>query len=145
MDAETKQQIKNLIETAQVSCLGSVDKQGFPNIKAMMNIQRDGLFIHYFSTFLYAERTAQYLKNPKACIYLYTLEDPKGIMLIGDMQVLTDKYHKQLLWRDGFEKYYPEGIETENYCILKFTATHGDFCYGPGNIVFNVTELSDIS
>jgi len=141
LDKKIKQQIIDLIENAEVSCLGSVNSSGFPEIKAMMNIQRDGLFTHYFSTFLYAERTSQYQQNPKACIYMYTKGDPKGLMLVGSMQVLTDKHHKELLWRDGFEKFYPDGVETENYCVLKFTAEYGDFCFGNGNIRFNINEL----
>ena len=62
-------------------------------------------------------------------------------MLIGNMQVLTDMHHKKMLWREGFEKYYPDGVDTENYCILKFTAQRGDFCYGAGNITFSADDF----
>ena len=141
MDESIKKQIINLLETSQVSYLGSIDEDGYPNIKAMMNIQREGLFVHYYSTFLYALRTAQYIQNPKACVYMSTTENPKGLMLIGEMRVLTDSYHKELFWREGFEIYYPDGPETENYCILKFIASHGNFCYGEGSIDFRTDEL----
>jgi len=141
MEDGLKKQIEELVETSDVSYLSSVDEQGFPNTKAMMNIQREGLFTHYYSTFLYAARTAQYQSNPKASIYMSTIKDPKGLMLIGNMQVLTDTHHKKMLWREGFEKYYPDGVDTENYCILKFTALRGDFCYGAGNITFSVDDF----
>ena len=141
MDEKLKKQIETLIKTSIVSCLSSVDESGFPTTKAMMNIQRDGLFTHYFSTFLYAARTTHYQNNPKASIYMYTVDDPKGLMLIGDMQVLTDTHHKQMLWREGFEKFYPDGVETKNYCVLKFTAQRGDFCYGDNNVTFSVQDF----
>ncbi len=141
MNENIKQQIINLIETSEVSYLGSLDKNGYPNIKAMMNIQNEGLFTHYFSTFLYAERTKQYQECPKVCIYISTLEDPKGLMLVGEMNVLADRYNKELFWRDGFEVYYPDGPTTENYCVLKFTASKGNFCYGKGSVDFNVDEF----
>jgi general stress protein 26 len=141
MDKSIKQQIKDLIETCEVSYLGSVGKNGYPNIKAMMNIQNDGLFTHYYSTFLYAQRTKQYQECPKACIYMNTLENPKGLMLIGEMSVLTDRCSKELFWREGFEVYYPDGPATENYCVLKFTATKGNFCYGKGSVDFNANEF----
>ena len=141
MDENIKQQIEDLIESSKVSYLGSVDENGYPNIKAMMNIQNDGLFIHYYSTFLYAQRTKQYQECPNACIYMSTLENPKGLMLVGEMSVLTDRSSKKLFWREGFEVYYPDGPETENYCVLKFTASAGNFCYGKGSVAFNVDEF----
>ncbi len=144
MDENIKLQIKNLIETSEVSYLGSLDENGYPNIKAMMNIQNDRLFTHYYSTFLYAQRTKQYQERPKACIYMSTLEDPKGLMLVGEMSVLTDRFSKELFWREGFEVYYPDGPKTENYCILKFTATHGNFCYGKGSVDFNASEFEKL-
>lgn len=33
----------------------------------------------------------------------------------------TDREHKAMPWKDGFEIYYPQGIDDEDYCILKFT------------------------
>ena len=141
MDESIKQQIKDLIETSEVSYLGSVDENGYPNIKAMMKIQNDGLFTHYYSTFLYAQRTKQYQNNQKACIYMSTVNDPKGLMLVGEMKVLDDPFSKKLFWRDGFEVYYPDGPATENYCVLKFTASHGNFCYGKGSVDFDVSEF----
>jgi general stress protein 26 len=144
MNKNIKQKIIDLLDSSKVSYLGSVDEDGYPNIKAMMNIQRDGLFVHYYSTFLYSARTAQYTQNPKSCIYMSTTEDPKGLMLIGEMRVLTDPYHKELFWRDGFEVYYPDGPETENYCVLKFTASRGNFNYDGVRIDFCTDEFEQI-
>lgn len=62
------------------------------------------------------------MKNPKAAVYLCNTEEYKGLMLQGIMEVLTDRKHKEMLWRDGFEMYYPNGINDEDYCVLRFTA-----------------------
>lgn len=141
MNQQLKNQMEELVENSTVSYLSSVDEQGFPNTKAMMNIARDDLFTHYYSTFLFANRTAQYQKNPKANLYFCTVDEPKGLMLIGEMQVLTDMKHKKMLWREGFEVYYPDGVQTKNYCVLKFTAQRGDFCYGADHITFSTKDF----
>ena len=52
-----KTQITKLIEGAKVAYVSSVDEDGFPNTKAMLSLQRDGLLTHYFSTNLSAKRT----------------------------------------------------------------------------------------
>ena len=51
----------------------------------------------------------------------------KGIMLRSTMEVLTDAKSKEMIWREGDEQYYPEGVTDPNYCALKFTATDGRF------------------
>ena len=53
--------------------------------------------------------------------------DFKGMMLRGTMEVLTDAESKEMIWREGDEQYYPEGVTDPNYCVLKFTAIDGRF------------------
>ena len=48
-------------------------------------------------------------------------------MLTGEMQVCTDREIKTRLWRNGFEIYYPKGIDDDDYCVLKFTAKTGNY------------------
>lgn len=46
----------------------------------------------------------------------------KGALFTGTMEVCTDHDAKAFLWREGFEMYYPKGVDDEDYCVLKFTA-----------------------
>ena len=62
-------------------------------------------------------------------------------MLIGEMQVCTDREHKAMLWKDGFEIYYPQGIDDEDYCVLKFTAHRGIYYHGLENNTFVMEEF----
>lgn len=123
-----------LVERSNVAYISSTDDAGYPNIKAMLALHHDDLFTHYFSTKLTCNRTQQFLKNPKTCVYF--CDEPRflGLMLVGEIKVLTDHEHKALLWRDGFEIYYPDGIDTEDYCIYKFIAYKANFYEGLINI-----------
>ena len=60
---------------------------------------------------------------------------------MGSMEVCTDKEHKTMLWREGFEMYYPKGIEDEDYCVLKFTAFKGNYYHGLTNCDFNEGDI----
>lgn len=134
-------EIKNLVESAKIAYISSVDKSGYPNTKAMLALQHDDLFIHYFSTNLSAKRTIQYKENSKCCVYFCDEEQFKGLMLVGNIEICTDKEHKTMLWREGFEVYYPKGIEDEDYCVLKFTAFKGNYYHGLDNCDFNREDI----
>lgn len=63
-------------------------------------------------------------------------------MLTGTVEVCTDQYHKELLWRDGFEIYYPQGVTDEDYCVLKFTAVCGNYYHKLENYSFSIEEVA---
>lgn len=123
---EQEKLINELIDNSEIAFLGSVDKEGFPNIKAMLQTsKREGNHIFYFSTNMSSMRVGQWLDNPKACIYFCDQETFVGAMLIGTIEVLTDDESKRMLWCEGDEIYYPKGVTDPDYCVLRFTAQSG--------------------
>ena len=117
-----------LIDRAGVSILGSVDEEGFPNSKAMLPPRkRDGINRLYFTTNTSSMRVAQFVRNPKACVYFFDKRFFKGVMLKGTIEVLHDAATKQMIWRDGDTMYYPEGVTDPDYCVLMFTARSGRY------------------
>jgi general stress protein 26 len=141
MNESIKNEIRALIEKSKNAFVSSVDGTGHPNTKAMFALRHEGISTHFFSTNTSAKRTQQFLSNPKACIYFCNEAGFKGLMLIGEMQVCTDRAHKAMLWRNGFEIYYPKGIEDEDYCVLKFTAGRGNYYHGLKNYNFSVEDF----
>jgi len=126
---DAEKTIGNMIDKCNVSFISSVDKDGFPNIKAMLKPRkRNGIKEFWFTTNTSSMRVEQYRKNPKACIYFY---DRKflyhGVMLIGTMEVLEDPETKEMIWQKGDTMYYKQGVTDPDYCVLKFTATKGRY------------------
>lgn len=114
--------IKKFISKRRFAFVGSIDEDGFPNVKAM-------IFPHkvvdcreyYFSTNTSSSRVQQFSKNQNACLYFCSLILFKGIMLRGKMEVLHDQTLKNELWKKGDTQYYPKGVTDPDYCILRFT------------------------
>lgn len=120
--------IGGLIDKASNSIISSVDSEGFPNTKAMLPPRmRDGITHIYFSTNTSSMRVSQYISNPKACIYFYDKRFFRGVMLKGTMEVLQNDESKEMIWRDGDERYYSKGVTDPDYCVLKFTTQRGRF------------------
>jgi general stress protein 26 len=124
------EKIVAFIKKQKVAFIASIDKNGFPNQKAMLKPRKiDGMKNFYFSTNTSSMRVAQYRDNPKASIYFYHkgLIKYEGVMLIGTMEVLEDATIKQELWQIGDKMFYPKGVTDPDYCVLKFTAKEGRY------------------
>lgn len=120
--------IGNIIDKQSVSFIGSVSKEGFPNIKAMLKPRkREGIKTIYFSTNTSSMRVHQFRQNERACVYFCDKRFFRGVMLVGTMEVLEDAEYKEMIWQDGDTMYYPKGVTDPDYCVLKFTAIRGRY------------------
>ena len=122
------QTIGNLIDRAGVSYIGSVDGEGFPEMKAMLPPRRrEGVRELWFTSNTSSMRAAHYRENPKASAYFCDRRFFRGVMLKGHMEVLTSPEIKAEIWREGDERYYPGGVDDPDYCVLHFTAFSGRY------------------
>ena len=125
-----KEKIISFIRRQKVSFVCSVDKNGVPNVKAMLKPRKQvGLKEFYFSTNSSSMRVKQYRDNPNACIYFYHkgLIRYEGVMLTGTMEVMNDQDTKDMIWRKGDTMFYKKGVTDPDYCVLKFTAKTGRY------------------
>ena len=143
MNSTIKTGIRKLRENAQVAYVGSVNGEGFPQIKGMLVLEHESMKTHYFSTNTSSRRVAQFRANPKACVYYCddTKDKYKGALFTGTIEVCTDRATKEFLWREGFEMYYPKGIDDEDYCVYRFTAETVNYYFGLSNVTLPVSEL----
>ncbi|MCJ7650987.1 MAG: pyridoxamine 5'-phosphate oxidase family protein [Candidatus Lokiarchaeota archaeon] len=127
-----------LVDRSAIAMLGTHGEDGFPNIKAMLKMENQGLNKIWFSTNTSSKRLAQIKKNPKVCVYFVDPNEFKGLMLVGNIKILQDKSSRQRLWREGFEKYYPLGVDDPDYSVLCFTSLWGNFYHGLSNKDFEI-------
>ena len=122
--------VGNMLDKQRLCYIGSVDEEGYPNIKCMLRPRlREGIRTIYFSTNTSSMRVEQYRKNAKASIYVCDGHFFRGAMLKGHIEVLEDPELKARLWESGDDRYYPLGVTDPDYCILRFTAVSGRY-YG---------------
>jgi general stress protein 26 len=127
-----------LANRSGIAMLGTNGDNGYPNIKAMIKMENEGLNRIWFSTNTSSKRVGQLVQNPKTCVYFVDFEQWKGLMLVGDVEVLQDEESRQRLWREGFEKYYPLGVTDPDYTVLRFTAQWGNYYHALSNVTFEL-------
>lgn len=115
--------IGKMIDKQSVCYISSIDKDGFPNTKAMLKPRkRIGTKEFYFSTNTSSLKVESFKNNPKACIYFCDKRFYRGVMIKGTVEVLEDKESKEMIWRLGDTMYYKKGVTDPDYCVLKFTS-----------------------
>jgi general stress protein 26 len=122
--------LEEFIRKQSVAFIGSVDEEGFPNVKAMLRPRKiESLHRFYFSTNTSSMRVQQFRSNPNACIYFCRkgLIRYTGVMLKGKMEVLTDQASKDMIWHKGDTMFYKGGVTDPDYCVLRFTAESGRY------------------
>lgn len=127
-----------LINTSKICLLGTNSEDGFPNIKAMLNLRHEGLKQIWFSTNTSSKKVQQLKKDKRACVYYVDEKNFRGLMLIGTVDILQNIESKKMLWSEGAEVYYPLGVEDPDYSVLRFTARRGNYYYGLSNITFDI-------
>lgn len=140
MTNRLRDRIRRLIDSLATVEVGSVDANGYPNIKRMFNIPTEDYRTYYFSTNVSSMRHAQFAANPKACVYFTKRWD--GVQLLGEMDILTDHETKARFWHAGDEKYYPAGVDDPDYCIFRFTARSGRHYHALASQSFDISELA---
>jgi len=127
-----------LINSSKICLLGTNAEDGFPNIKAMLNLRHEGLKHIWFSTNTSSKRLQQLKRDKRACVYYVDEKNFRGLMLVGTVDVLQDIESKTMLWSEGAEVYYPLGVEDPDYSVLRFTARRGNYYHGLRNITFDI-------
>ena len=116
-----------LVEKSNIAMLGTNGPDGYPHIRAMIKMETEDLKTIWFTTNTPSPKIAQLKQNPKACVYFVDFDNWMGLTLIGTVEILQDPESKQRLWRDGFEKYYPQGVNDPDYSVLRFTTQQGEY------------------
>ena len=65
----------------------------------------------------------------------------EGLCLFGRTVIHHERMFRELLWNDGDEKYYPNGIDDEDYCILEFVAESGRYYRFDGKGDLSAAEI----
>ena len=125
----------DLINKSEKCLLGTIDENGFPNIKAMYNAKNKGMKDIWFSTNTSSKRTKEIKNNEKASVYFVDMENFIGVMLIGKIKATRDQELREMLWVDGSERFYPLGVDDPDYTVLHFKAEKA-------NIYHNMTKAS---
>ena len=135
-EEEARRKALALVARSEIALVGSNGEDGHPWIKAMLKMEADELKVVWFSTNTSSRRVAQFSRDPRASVYFVDFSDWMGLMLSGEVELLSDPESRQRIWRDGYERYYPLGVSDPDYTVLRFNATSANYYHQLDNLSF---------
>lgn len=123
----------DLLEIGEAAYVTTIDSDGFPQTRAMFNLRRKeqfpGLaalfkdhqndFLVYFTTNTSSPKIEHIRRNPKVSIYYCKASEFRGLMLSGEMAIVTNRAEKEKVWQKGWEMYYPGGVNDPDHTVLR--------------------------
>ena len=123
----TKQELMQMISRSLFATLGYTAEDGTVQLRRVFCVWHRGLGGHLISTNLSSAHAQHLLKNGAASLYFSDDEAFCGLCLNGSVIVHQTGRFKALLWNDGDEKYYPQGVDDPDYCVIEFKAERGSY------------------
>ncbi|MBT3318451.1 MAG: pyridoxamine 5'-phosphate oxidase family protein [Clostridia bacterium] len=123
MDAKILNKANEIMKQAKQAYVGSIDKEGYPNVATRSLIHPKDMSSCFFSTGTGANLMSNINQNNKAGVCIR--EGGNNISLHGTIEIITDKAIKEQMWLDWFINHFPKGVNDPTYCLLKFTAIRG--------------------
>ena len=122
-----------LMGLSEAAYLTTIDNDGFPETRAMLNLRNksnypnlieffdnaNNDFLTYFTTNTSSGKILQIMANPNVCVYYCLPNEWRGLMLQGKIENIIDIDIKKAIWQDRWTMYYPQGIEDPDYSILR--------------------------
>lgn len=124
-----KSRLLQFISEQKTAFIASVNECGYPVVRAMLAPRKVDDAEIYFSTNTSSKKIKQYLDNNKACVYFYKRGKfrYRGVSIIGEMEVCTDRSTKEMIWRFGDKMFYKQGVTDPDYCVLKFKCKTAEY------------------
>jgi general stress protein 26 len=152
--SEAKKLSVELINNSLVAYLSTIDSDGFPITRALLNTRYkerypefskffnnlEDKYVMYFSTNTSSSKIDHLKKNPKVSVYFCAPEDFKGVMFGGEVEIIDDMDIKREFWLDTSVRYYPKGLEDPDYTILRFNPKNATFYYKLQQVKFKLGD-----
>ncbi len=140
-EKELKQECLKLMETADVTYLSTVDSNGFPQTRAMVNLRNkeqfsdlvdvfkghEEDFMIYMTTDNASKKFKQIGENSKVSVYFCNSKQIQGLLLTGEVEVVADNTIKRQLWQEGWKVHYPGGVDGPEYNILRLLPKSAEY------------------
>ncbi|MDR1276680.1 MAG: pyridoxamine 5'-phosphate oxidase family protein [Candidatus Accumulibacter sp.] len=118
-----------VIESAPFVDFSTIDKDGFPSTRLMMNLRNEGQFparglykdekplTVFLTTHRASEKMNEIRRDPKSSLYFFNPTTFGAVLLIGEVTVVTDEALRKEAWQKDWETHYSD---PKDYVLLRF-------------------------
>lgn len=132
-EKEAKKVSLELMEAVQDAYLGTVDGEGFPQVRVMSNLRNkqqchiaeelfaghDEDFLIYMITGHSSDKMRQIRADSRVSLYFCNSAQFHTLLLLGKAEEIDDMDLKKRIWRDEWAIHWPGGAEDPEFIILR--------------------------
>ncbi|MHC4722047.1 MAG: pyridoxamine 5'-phosphate oxidase family protein [Planctomycetota bacterium] len=132
-EKEAKRVSLELMKFVQDAYLGTVDSDGFPQMRVMGNLRNkeqcriaeelftrhDEDFLIYMLTGHSSGKMQQIRANSKVSVYFCNSAQFHTLLLVGNVEEIDDHNLKKRIWQDEWKIHWPGGPEDPEFIMLK--------------------------
>lgn len=131
-DSTIEELIRRLMRESEIVYLATNGLDGCPQIRAVFNLRNEEQFPALsflneeasdmtvtISTNTSSKKVKEIINDPRVSVYYCKPGEINGVQLSGEAEIVSDMDFKRKLWVDGWERYYPLGVEDPDYTILR--------------------------
>jgi general stress protein 26 len=135
-DRAIREMCADLLTSGWPAYVTTVDKDDFPQTRAMFNLRNKDHFpklIPFFEqqdefTLIFTTNTSSTKmrdieSNKAVSIYYCDPETWRGVMFGGLIEVVTDRAVKKSIWHPEWSKYYLSGYDDPDHTVLRLNPT----------------------
>ncbi len=150
-EKEYMNDVISIIEKSKAAYFASVDAEGKPEIRALLNLCnpqkykaligksliQDGENVElYFTTNTSSNKVTRIRNNPNVAVYFAEPDNFRGICVSGKAEEITDQKLTERFWKRSWTMYYPLGKTDPDYAIIKVTSTKIEGWYNLAKHIF---------
>ena len=151
-EKEAKRVSLELMQAVTDVYLGTVDGDGFPQVRVMGNLRNeqqckiaeelfaghDEDFLVYMLTGHSSDKMQQIRANSKVSAYFCNSAEFHTLLLMGNAEEIDDPDLKKRIWQDEWKIHWPAGPEDPEFIILKLLPTRAKGLHKEGAFEFKL-------
>ena len=122
MSPDDKQKIVEIMKKAKGFTFLATCDGGQPKVRPMAAMVGDDMSV-WVATSAKSRKVQQIRKNPKVSLaFVVPPQGDQAVTIIGEAEIVSDMEEKKKVWKLAAydpAQFWPDGPETEDYCVLK--------------------------
>ena len=143
-----------LMEVADRAYLSTIGEDGFPHTRAILNLRNPAIYPHlaelfdahrddflvYVTTNTSSAKVRQIRQDPRGSVYYCHPKRFRGVLLVGEIEIVDSSSIRHTLWTDGWEVYYHGGADDPDHTVLRLRPTYASGWSGSERFEFRIGQ-----
>ena len=123
--AEARTKAESILRSLPGLSVATNGEKGYPNLRALAIGHVDDIQTIWFSTSSCSKKLKELTEDPRGTLYGFDMQSMSEFRLYGSFEPLTDGESRKKVWKDEYLTYWPDGMDSPNMTVLKFTTKSG--------------------